>query len=278
VAGDRRRRYKALSHETVTSRKSSQACGVEIRMRCRRFAPAPLVASLLVASIVAARAGEPRALLELFTSQGCSSCPAADKLLGDLAGDPTLVVLSDPIDYWDYLGWKDTLASPAHSARQRAYARVRGDREVYTPQIVVNGAMHVLGSDQAAIERTIAQTDQKSGVMSLPVLLSMGGNGLNIKIDSAENEHAGGEVWLCPLEKAVAVAIGRGENRGRTVTYHNVVRNWLKLGDWNGMATAFDVPMSQIKADGVDAAAVMVQEGTHDKPGIVLGAAYTPLQ
>ncbi len=77
--------------------------------------------------------------------------------------DPSLVALSVPIDYWDYLGWKDTLASPAHSARQRAYARVRGDRQVYTPQIVVNGAMHVLGSDRAAIERAIAQTDQKSG-------------------------------------------------------------------------------------------------------------------
>ena len=105
-------------------------------------------------------AGEPRALIELFTSQGCSSCPPADKLLGELAADPSLVALSDPIDYWDYLGWKDTLASPAHSARQRAYAHVRGDREVYTPQIVVNGATHVLGSDRAAIERAISQTDQ----------------------------------------------------------------------------------------------------------------------
>ncbi len=113
---------------------------------------APLIAGLLIATCVAARA-EPRALLELFTSQGCSSCPAADKLLGDLSADPSLVTLSIPIDYWDYLGWKDTLADPAHSARQRAYARVRGDRQVYTPQIVVNGATHALGSDHAAIER-----------------------------------------------------------------------------------------------------------------------------
>ena len=123
---------------------------------------------------------EPKALLELFTSQGCSSCPPADKLLGEFADDPSLVALSVPIDYWDYLGWKDTLASPAHSARQRAYARVRGDRQVYTPQIVVNGAMHVLGSDRAAIEHTIAQTDQKPAVMSLPVLLSVGGSNLNV--------------------------------------------------------------------------------------------------
>jgi hypothetical protein len=221
---------------------------------------------------------EPRALLELFTSQGCSSCPAADKLLGDLSADPSLVTLSVPIDYWDYLGWKDTLADPAHSARQRAYARVRGDRQVYTPQIVVNGAAHALGSDHAAIERAVAQTDQRSGVMSLPVLMSVGGVDLNVKIESAENERVAGEVWLCPLAKAVAVEIGRGENHGRTVIYHNVVRRWVKLGDWAGTDATWNVPMSEIETDDIDAAAVMVQEGTHDKPGIILGAAYLPLR
>jgi hypothetical protein len=244
----------------------------------RGLASAPLIAGLLIATYLAADAAEPRALLELFTSQGCSSCPAADKLLGDLSADSSLVALSVPIDYWDYLGWKDTLANPAHSARQRAYARVRGDRQVYTPQIVVNGATHVLGSDRAAIDHAIAQTDQKSGVMSLPVLMSVGGADLNVKIESAENEHASGEVWLCPLAKAIPVEISRGENRGRTVVYHNVVRSWLKLGDWVGAAQSWTVPVAQIETDGVDAAAVMVQEGTHDKPGMILGAAYLPLR
>ncbi len=243
----------------------------------RRLASASLIASFLIATFVVARAAEPRALLELFTSQGCSSCPAADKLLGELAADPSLVALSLPIDYWDYLGWKDTLANPAHSARQRAYARMRGDRQVYTPQVVVNGAMHVLGSDKAAIERTIAQSDQKAGVMSVPVSMVVDGNSVSVKIELAESQHHAGEVWLCPLAKAIAVAIGRGENRGRTITYHNVVRGWLKLGDWTGAASTWNVPLSQLKTDGVDAAAVMVQEGTHDKPGIILGAAYAPL-
>src|SRR5271170_78999 len=132
----------------------------------RRLAPAPLIAGLLIATFAVARAAEPRALLELFTSQGCSSCPAADKLLGELAADPSLIVLSDPIDYWDYLGWKDTLAMPGHSARQRAYAHMRGDRDVYTPQVVVNGSMDALGSDRGAIEHTIAQTEEKPAVMS----------------------------------------------------------------------------------------------------------------
>src|ERR1700728_2399450 len=160
-------------------------------LRCR-YASASIVAGLLIASYGIARA-EPRALLELFTSQGCSSCPAADKLLGELAADPTLVAISDPIDYWDYLGWKDTLANPGHSARQRAYARVRGDQQVYTPQIVVNGAMHVLGSDRAAIERGIAQTDQKPAVMSLPVLVSVGGSNLSVNVAANDAAHMGGE-------------------------------------------------------------------------------------
>ena len=240
------------------------------------FASAPLVAGFLVATCALAVAGQPRALLELFTSQGCSSCPAADKLLGELAADPSLVVVSVPIDYWDYLGWKDTLANPGHSARQRAYARLRGDRQVYTPQIVVNGATHVLGSDRTAIEHAIVQTDRNAAVMSVPVLLSVGGNDLNVKI-AGGNERESGEVWLCPLAKSVPVEIGRGENSGRTITYHDVVRRWLKLGDLTGSELKWSVPVSEITADGSDAAVVMVQQGTHDKPGIVLGAAFAPM-
>jgi len=243
----------------------------------RRLAPAALIAGLLIASCTLAGAADPRALVELFTSQGCSSCPAADKLLGELAGDPSLVAISVPIDYWDYLGWKDTLASPAHSARQRAYARVRGDRQVYTPQIVVNGSTHVLGSDHAAIERAIVQTDRNAAIMSVPVLMSIGGSKLNVRVESSGRDHFGGEVWLCPLAKSVQVQIGRGENRGRTVTYHNVVRRWVKLGDWIGTESTWSIPISEIETDEIDATVVMVQQGTHDRPGIILGAGFVSL-
>jgi hypothetical protein len=245
-------------------------------MLLRRLVSAPVIAGLLIASCAFAEAGEPRALVELFTSQGCSSCPAADKLLGELAGDPSLVAISLPIDYWDYLGWKDTLANPAHSARQRAYARARGDRQVYTPQIVVNGSMHVLGSDRAAVERAIVQTDRNAAIMSAPVLVSVGGSKLNVKV-AAGKDRVGGEVWLCPLAKTIAVEIGRGENRGRTVTYHNVVRHWVKLGDWAGTDANWSVPLADVESDEIDAVTVMVQQGTRDKPGIVLGAAFAPL-
>jgi hypothetical protein len=246
-------------------------------MQARRVAPALLVAGFMIASFVTARAGEPRAVLELFTSQGCSSCPPADRLVGQLAADPSLIALSVPIDYWDYLGWRDTLANPGHSARQRAYARSRGDGQVYTPQIVVNGAADALGSDQAAIERAITQTDRKTGAMSLPVTLAVNNGMLNVSV-SVNDKAPPAEVWLCPITKAVPVAIGRGENRGRTITYHNVVRNWLKLGALSGAQSNWNVPLAQIKAEGIDAAVVMVQEGSHDRPGIILGAALSDIR
>jgi len=119
---------------------------------------------------------DPRAVVELFTSQGCSSCPPADKIIGELSSDPSIIALSMPIDYWDYLGWKDTLADSRFTARQRAYSRMRGDREVYTPQVVVNGAEHVIGSDRAGIENAIAKTSSSHNVMSVPVSMKRKSN------------------------------------------------------------------------------------------------------
>ena len=116
--------------------------------------------AVLVALVgVTAEAGraeaEPRAVVELFTSQGCSSCPPADRLLGELSHDPSIITMSLPIDYWDYIGWQDTLALPEHTKRQWAYAHALGERGVSTPQAIVNGDVQVLGSDRAAIERAI---------------------------------------------------------------------------------------------------------------------------
>jgi hypothetical protein len=220
---------------------------------------------------------EPRAVIELFTSQGCSSCPAADKLLGELADDPSLVTISVPIDYWDYLGWKDTLADPRNTARQRAYAHVRGDGKVYTPQAVVNGSLHVLGSDKTAIERAIAQS-RKSGAMSAPtVTLTLADGRLNVAVPEAADARMPAEVWLCGLTKAATIAIGRGENKGRTVTYHNVVRRWIKLGDWSGKANAWSIPVQKLEGDGIDEAAVLMQSGTAEKPKSIVGAALAAI-
>ena len=218
---------------------------------------------------------DPRAVVELFTSQGCSSCPPADKVLGDLANDPNVIALSLPVDYWDYLGWKDTLADSRFSARQKAYSGMRGDRDVYTPQAVVNGSLHVLGSDRAGIEKAAAVTKKNDSVMSVPVTMTKSGKQIDIAVAAGSGKS--GEIWICAVSKQVPITIARGENRGHQITYHNVVRGVLKVGDWNGKAGSWSVPLENIVRDGVDAAAVYVQDGNRDKPGAMLGAAFTSL-
>src|SRR6266699_1195938 len=232
-----------------------------------------------IVAIIRPAHADPRAVVELFTSQGCSSCPPADKVLGELAKDPSVIALSLPIDYWDYLGWKDTLADARFSARQKAYSRMRGDRDVYTPQAVVNGSAHVIGSDRAKIEGAIGDTKKAIGVMSVPVTMTLTGRQINVSVAAAKGSNAGhGEVWICSVSKAVQISIGRGENRGREITYHNVVRSLLKVGDWNGSSGSWTVPLENISREGVDAAVVYVQDGNRDRPGPMLGAAFTPLR
>jgi hypothetical protein len=229
-----------------------------------------------VAFASSASAGEKRAVIELFTSQGCSSCPSADRLLGELSRDRSLVALSLSVEYWDYLGWKDTLALAGHAMRQRGYAKSRGDRQVYTPQAVVNGVAHTVGSDRAAIERAIGQSTAKPGTMSVPVTVADAGGRITVTLPDSSSG-ARGEVWLCGVKKAIAVQIERGENRGRKVTYHNVVRDWHKLGEWTGQSRSWTVSRSDFKA-GVDEAAVIVQERSNGHPGRVLGAANIALK
>jgi hypothetical protein len=232
----------------------------------------------MVAAVRPAEA-DPRAVIELFTSQGCSSCPAADKILGELVKDPTVIALSMPIDYWDYLGWKDTLADARFTARQKAYSQARGDRDVYTPQIVVNGSKQVIGSDRESIESAMSDTKKRVGVMSVPVSMTLDARQINVSITAADqgSRPTRGEIWICSVSKAVPISIKRGENRGREVTYHNVVRNLLKVGDWNGAGGSWTVPLENIARDGVDAAVVFIQDGNRDKPGPMLGAAYRSL-
>jgi hypothetical protein len=243
-------------------------------------------ASAFIGAVLTVSAhGEPqtRAVIELFTSQGCSSCPAADKLLGELGRDPSLLTMSLPVDYWDYLGWKDTLALHGHSLRQRAYANARGDRDVFTPQVVVNGVTHVLGSDKAAIEKAIAQTREKAAPLTLPVTIAVADGKITVNLPEGKDEHRGGEVWLCPITSIAPVAIGRGENGGKTLTYTNVVRRWVKLGDWSGKAASFSMPVAELPKDDftlsdIDRVAVVVQSGVTGKPGVMLGAVARALR
>ena len=217
----------------------------------------------------------PKAVVELFTSQGCSSCPPADRVLHELAREPSLVALSFPVDYWDYLGWKDTLASPAFSARQRAYANARGDRQVFTPQVIVNGKVSCVGSDRVQIGRSM--TRATAGRPNLPVRIDLAEKDAVLAIEVGRGEAAAsGEVWVLPVAKEREVAIGRGENKGRSVIYANVVRGMTRAGFWSGAPAHFEVPLKKARSGDADSYVVILQGGEQEKPGQILGAAKGP--
>jgi hypothetical protein len=235
------------------------------------------VAAIAMLGGLAAARAEPRAVVELFTSQGCSSCPPADRLLGELQDDPALIAMSLPVHYWDYLGWKDTLADPRHTARQKAYSLSRGDGDVYTPQIVVNGLVQALGSDKAAVKKALEAAGQRDATLSVPLELSVTNEAIVVSAPEGDRGLSG-EVWLLGLARSVPVAIRRGENNGRTITYSNVVRHWLKVADWPGDARRWTIPVSDIRVEMVDAVVAIVQSGSADKPGAILGAGYALLK
>jgi hypothetical protein len=141
---------------------------------------------------------------------------------------------------------------------------------------VVNGVTHVIGSDRQAIETAVAQTRKQAGMLSVPVSLSVAGDQISVSVTAAANT-AKGEIWLCPVTRSVPVEVGRGENSGQTITYSNVVRRWVKLGDWTGAARTYKVPVSDVTAAGGDAVAVVVQAGPKDAPSSMLGAAIAAL-
>lgn len=236
-------------------------------------APAHLILSVflaLAAALPAAQAGEQRAVVELFTSQGCSSCPPADKLMGELARRGDLVTLTYPVDYWDYLGWRDTLASPDYGARQRAYAEARGDRAVYTPQIVVNGSGHVVGSDRGALQ---AELD-KQAPLPVTVDLEMAGDLLEVHVDGALPASVKmATIYFVFVSRPVEVEIDRGENSGRSVTYHHVVRGIRAIGMWEGGPASYRLPASEMRKMKAGHCAVLVQVEPGGRPGMILGAA-----
>lgn len=242
-----------------------------------RYSPRPLCIFAVLATLGAscsAAANEVKAVVELFTSQGCSSCPKADKLLGQLAEDRRLVALSLSVDYWDYLGWRDTLALHVHTLRQKSYAISRGDRQVYTPQVVINGASEAIGSDRYAIERLVSGIDAKSKLF-VPVTMKRNGSQIEIEVGSGTGPPAA--IWIVGVAKKSPVVIERGENRGKTITYHNVVRGWQRLADWKGSAVHASLAVEELARHGADAAAVLVQSGSVESPGPICGAAMISL-
>ena len=215
----------------------------------------------------AAQQGRP-VVVELFTSQGCSSSPTADALLGEISRLPGVVALSHNVDYWDYLGWHDTLGSADATQRQRDYAARRGDAQVYTPQAVINGRAEMVGSDRDGLLSAIARERGRGGLV--PVSLSSGEGEVRVEIGAAPSEdlRRNATIWVATVIPRAVVDIGRGENAGRTITYTNVVRKIVPAGMWHGQPTGLSLPRPAIMAEGTFCVALLQANGT----GPILGA------
>lgn len=217
-----------------------------------------------------------RTVLELYTSQGCSSCPPADALLHKFASRPDIIALTLPVDYWDYLGWKDTLANPKFSQRQRKYAKIRGDGRIYTPQVIVNGLTHAVGSRESDIEKQIEATNAQLAHHRIGLRMHAEEGKLTIEADGAPEGAAQGEgvkdatIWLAVLQKSAEVEIKRGENHGRKVTYVNVVRELTSVGTWSGKPLEIVLERHAVMQPGTESCVVFLQQGMG---GPIIGAA-----
>jgi hypothetical protein len=222
-----------------------------------------------IVAVIRPAHADPRAVIELFTSQGCSSCPPADKLLGELAKDPSVIALSMPIDYWDYLGWKDTWQIRASARGQKALlAHARRSRRLYAAGRSSTARRMSSAAIASASKGAISDTGKRDGVMSVPVTMTLSGKQLTVTVAAGKDPSParGENLDLLDLQ-VVPIAIGKGENRGREVTYHNVVRNLVKVGDWNGTPGSWTVPLESINRDGVDAPPCCCRTAIATSPG-----------
>lgn len=240
---------------------------MHVRALARTFA----VASMIAFASAAHAGGKP--VIELFTSQGCSSCPAADALLGKLATGGNVIPLTLAVDYWDYLGWRDTLGRPENTARQKDYAKSFGSRSVYTPQAVVNGRADVNGADLAAIDGKLDSLADAGEGLSVPISVRHDGDSLVVETGEGRPD-ARAHVLVVYYAPAKPVVIDEGENGGRTITYWNAVSDVDTAGMWHGAATRYELPASEMARKGAGGCAILLQSvGKDGLPGPILGAA-----
>jgi hypothetical protein len=225
------------------------------------------VALMLVGSLVFAKSGEAAdaahpAVVELFQSQGCSSCPPANANLNALSQRADVLALSFSVTYWDSLGWKDTFAKSQYTERQYAYARAMGGDDVYTPQIVVNGRVAGVGAQSGEMEALISRADRAAVG---PTISIVGGTA---EIGAAQAPARAADVWLVRYDtRTIQVPVLRGENAGKTLPHKNIVREMVRLGGWSGQVARFELPASP---DPALSTAILVQTSG---AGTILAAA-----
>ncbi|PZF78161.1 DUF1223 domain-containing protein [Aestuariivirga litoralis] len=202
-------------------------------------------------------------VVELFSSQGCNSCPPGDRLLAELRDKPGVLALTFHVDYWDYLGWKDTLAGPDFSQRQYDYAKARGDMDVYTPQMIVNGSKQMVGSQRSEVFAVLDQSREKT--WPVPVSINDRGRELVIDVGAGQGEAT---LWVMPILDHVSVKIEKGEMAGREVSYTNVVRKLVPAAMWKGAPASVSLPKDGLLTHDATGCVALLQSG---KVGPVLG-------
>ena len=214
----------------------------------------------------------PKAVVELFTSQGCSSCPPADAMLTALADRDDVVALAYHVDYWDYVGWKDTFAQEAFSDRQRAYAKSWGSSRIYTPQMVVNGAKAVVGSRRHDVQQAVERAS-----LPLAVDLTLSGDMLKVAVPP-KADLSDAVVWLVTFKNRADVKIETGDNAGKSMVYTQVVTGRQVLGMWESETGAeLKIPLGEVIGDANTGIAIVVQQERGGMPGAILAAAaYEP--
>ena len=227
------------------------------------------LAALLSAAaftLTPAQAETVKGVVEIFTSQGCSSCPPADKVFGEVIEQNGVIGLAWHVDYWDYLGWKDTFSSPAATSRQRAYARGIGERGVYTPQIIVNG-------DTVAKNSSFRQSIASALSGSLPVSLDAKLSDGSLVVTAGDGDGSANLV-LVTYDSSQNVPIERGENAGTTVNYRHAVQGVQTIGMWKGKSLTIELPGSEYAPKKGQGCAVLLQKVSKGgAPGTILGAA-----
>ncbi|WP_311030787.1 DUF1223 domain-containing protein [Mesorhizobium koreense] len=234
-----------------------------------RFLAVTLTATCLAMTMPAA--AKPLGVVELFTSQGCNSCPPADAALGRFVRQGNVVVLAYHVDYWDYLGWKDTLGSRANTERQYAYAKGFGSSQVYTPQAVINGRSQMNGGYVGEVEAELDMLDQSGGGLVVDISVRDTGNSYVVEAGAAKDGTGEARVILVSYAPQRDIPIRRGENSGRTITYWHAVTGTHIAGMWHGKPMRYEVPKAALPSDG--GLAVLLQSGVGGAAGPILGAA-----
>ena len=213
----------------------------------------------------------PPVVVELFTSQGCNSCPPAEAFLNELADEEGIIALELHVDYWDYIGWADPFANPENTQRQRDYASELALRYVYTPQMVIDGRHNVVGSHRQQVRAAIGQSTLRGKPLAVEFTDEDGGK---IVIPAGHSPDGGATVWLAIYDGLHETEVQRGENRGKTLKNRHVVRELEELAVWTGERLEIPVDLARVAALGRAGCAILVQQG---RTGPIIGAAAMPL-